>query len=753
MTHLKPWTPVSIRSLSAKFSTVQGLLLLTLVCAISLGYLAIGMASGVRLLAALALATCIAASVLVLAVQTRRLHRDAPSRTREATDRALRAESALRQLREALDELPCGLEIYDSDDRLLLFNKRLVELYPWIGFDKKAGNTFESILREALSQGRVSTAVGHEEDWLAQRLATRGTRDEPILQSLKSGHWINTYERRTLSNYVVGVRLEVTDLVQKTRELEASEARLQTIIGSAAAAIVSMDERGDVVQLNAATLQLFGYAESEVIGQPLSKLVPGFGAAAHGDGAGTERPIRPVRDVQASGLSKAGQPLHVQVSISEIDSAQDRQFVAIITDLTQRQQAEDARLSASRLEAENSRIQEASRLKSQFLANMSHEIRTPLNAIVGLNYLMRRDGIAPEQSARLDKIDSASKHLLSIINDILDLAKIEAGRVELESANFHLSAVLDSVHSIIAESARAKGLAVETDGDAVPLWLRGDPTRLRQALLNLAGNAVKFTDTGSIRLCAKLLEATGDELLVKFSVEDTGVGLAADQIPRLFEVFEQGDPSTTRNFGGTGLGLAITRHMAQLMGGECDVDSAPGVGSTFWFTARLRRGHGTLPTSQAANVATAEVQLRQHYGGASILLVEDNDVNREVALAMLHGVGLDVSVAVDGGQALEMAKAGFYDLVLMDMQMPVMGGVEATRAMRALPGWETRPILAVTANAFEEDRLACEAAGMNDFIVKPMEVDALYTSILKWLQPGAGRAVLSGLAAASDRTG
>ncbi len=381
--------------------------------------------------------------------------------------------------------------------------------------------------------------------------------------------------------------------------------------------------------------------------------------------------------------------------------------------------------------------QGANRAKSAFLANMSHEIRTPLNAIVGLNYLMRRDGVSPEQAARLDKIDSASQHLLSIIDDVLDLSKIEAGRVQLESTNFHLSSILDNVHSIIAESAREKGLAVRVDGDAVPPWLRGDPTRLRQALLNFAGNAVKFTHTGSITLGARLLEDDASGLLVRFSVEDTGIGIASEHLPRLFQVFEQADPSITRKFGGTGLGLAITQRLAQLMGGECGVHSEPGAGSRFWFTARLQRGHGAVPVATLDAATNAEEQLRRGHRGARILLAEDNEVNREVALAMLHGVGMNVDIAADGREALNKVRTGRYDLVLMDMQMPEMGGLEATQAIRALPGWRDRPILALTANAFQEDRLACEAAGMNDFIAKPMDVGALYSALLRWLEAGA----------------
>jgi two-component system, sensor histidine kinase and response regulator len=557
---------------------------------------------------------------------------------------------------------------------------------------------------------------------------------------------------------LLGAFHDITERKLVEAALSDSEQRYRVLFDSNPQPMWVFDaETWAFLAVNVAAIRQYGYSRDEFLAMTIHDIRPPAEAARLRQHLAVAAASREGRGLWVH-RRKDGSLLQVEITSSGLDYGNRPSRLVLATDVTARElaEAEKIRLNAelerhrhhleelvvsrtAELAAARQQAEDATRAKSAFLANMSHEIRTPLNAIVGLNYLIRRDPVTPAQAARLEKIDAAGQHLLSIINDVLDLSKIEAGRVQIESTNFHLSAVLDSVQSIIAEAARAKGLRVEIDGNAVPIWLRGDPTRLRQALLNFASNAVKFTEHGSIALRAKLLRTEGDALVVRFAVEDTGIGIAPDQLPRLFQAFEQADASVTRKFGGTGLGLAISQRLAGLMGGECGVQSEPGVGSTFWFTVRLLRGHGVLPAPPLDARADAEMQLRQRHRGARILLVEDNEVNLEVALAMLHGVGMDVDTAMDGSEAVRLAAAGVYDLVLMDMQMPGMGGLEATRAIRGLSGWQERPILALTANAFDEDRQACAAAGMNDFIPKPMDIGRLHDALLHWLDSAASR--------------
>ena len=373
--------------------------------------------------------------------------------------------------------------------------------------------------------------------------------------------------------------------------------------------------------------------------------------------------------------------------------------------------------------------------KSAFLSNMSHEIRTPLNAITGMVYLLERSALTPQQISRLATIKGAGRHLLEILDAVLDLSRIEAGKFELDDAELDIRALVTDVAALLAERAREKQLRLDIDTAPLPHRLRGDVTRLRQALLNYASNAVKFTDSGTITLHARVASDLGDSVMVRFEVRDTGIGITPEQLPRLFSVFEQADNSITRRYGGTGLGLAITKKIAELMGGEVGVESTPGQGSTFWFTARLSRPESPERLTPAPS-DSSEAILAQRHAGRRILLVEDEPINREVTEHLLTDVRLVTDTAEDGLQAIARVTQLDYDLILMDMQMPRLDGLEATRRIRQLARGRQVPIIALTANAFADDRTRCLAAGMDDFITKPIDPDVLFETLLKWLQKG-----------------
>jgi PAS domain S-box-containing protein len=851
---------------------------LALVTAISFGFVAMRKAKQ-RLDAQVALET---AHLL-------RIQQDTNVKLKQVSDSLAASEE---QLSVTLYSIGDAVIATDTQSRVTLVNAAAEKMTGWSqaqALGRGVDEIFHIVNRETRKPSRIPVA-----DTLKHG-TVQGLANHTVLIA-RNGHECDISDScapiRDRDARVIGAVLVFRDVTTEyalQQSLQDSAALVQTILDTVKDSIVTLHAHsGKIETVNPAAEHLFGYEGPQMVGRGFWVLVPGFDhrhSAGHGHPAAPTpaHGANPAREVM--GQRRDGSGVSLELVVSHMVSKGERYLTCVMRDITARKRAEAEKAALDEVLAQSARALEqakisaekASQAKSDFLSSMSHEIRTPMNAITGMAHLALRTELTSRQSNYIHKIQGAGHHLLSIINDILDIAKIEAGKMTVEHIEFDLEKVLDTVSGLVAEKTTEKGLEFVIDVDPqVPARLLGDPQRLGQVLINLSNNAVKFTEHGEVAIAIRIQEETERDVLLYCTVQDTGIGMSVEQQGRLFQNFSQADNSVTRKFGGTGLGLSISKKMAELMGGQVGVESQPGVGSTFWFTARLGKcstqphkrilsadliGKRVLVVDDNANaclvlkglltamnlsveqassgqagldaviradaqgqpfdlvvldwqmpgmdgneaaqrlktlalthrprmimvtafgrdeviqgaqdagiedvlvkpvnasglfesvarllgpegaqspvlpegpIAGAAFEQLSTIAGARILLVEDNELNQEVALELLREAGLIVDLAENGQLALDQLAREDYDLVLMDMQMPVMDGVTATLEIRKQPTLSELPVVAMTANAMQADRDRCLAAGMNDHIAKPIEPEDLWKALLQWIAP------------------
>jgi PAS domain S-box-containing protein len=546
---------------------------------------------------------------------------------------------------------------------------------------------------------------------------------------------------------VVGAIHDVT--AEKAAQDELT--KLSIVASATDNLVVIADADGRIEWVNRAFIERTGYTLAELAGRTPGSMLqgPGTDPAAVARISAGMRERRSLRE-EILNYAKDGEPYWVLLQITPVLDADGRleRFISVQTESTdakrqlQRSREQQAALESrvlsrtSELAKAKEAAEAATRAKSAFIANMSHEIRTPLTAISGFTQLCLRTNLDAQQRQYVENTERATRNLMRIVNEILDFSKIEAGALALERKPFEIARVLAHVEAIAGNLARGKGLSFSTDIDPdTPRALMGDALRLEQVLVNLVANAIKFTKRGAVRVMVGVESLDAEAATLEVRIRDTGIGLSEEQIGRLFQAFSQADSSTTREFGGTGLGLAISKRLVEQMGGTIGVSSLPGVGSTFIFTARFalpgEAERAAAVRDEPARVAWSEVDLR----GAHFLVAEDNAINRQVMVELLETVGARVSVAANGREVLDLlARGERCDAVLMDVQMPEMDGIEATRRIRGDPALRETVVIAVTANASEEDTIACLAVGMDDVQTKPVDPGRLYAALSRWVQ-------------------
>jgi len=556
-----------------------------------------------------------------------------------------------------------------------------------------------------------------------------------------------------LSNYVlvqedITEHKKVEDELSKYREnleelINEKTASINAIVDTAVDAIISIDCQGAILMFNHAAEKMFDHKSNEVLGKNVTLLMSEPHKTKHDQYLHnyfeTKKAKMLGKSREVIGVRKSGDEFPILLSISKMEVGNEIRFTGILRDITAQKFA-DAELIHARYQAETARqeAEESSRVKAAFLANMSHEIRTPMNAIIGFSELSLLDAsISPDITKNLKTIYSSAKSLLGIINDILDVSKLDSGKFALENVGFHLLNMLGESVSTLQHTASEKDLLLTMKcHKEVPVRVNGDPTRLRQVLLNLVGNAIKFTPEGEVNIAVEMSEAPG---FLCFSIKDTGIGMSPEQVDKVFESFSQADESTTRRFGGTGLGTNICKQIVELMDGKITIDSEPGVGSTFSFTAYLPAYKG-----EESCLYEEEFHLEDEYVSPRlfrVLVAEDLEANATLLKLRLGDMGHTVHWVKNGREAVDAFESLPYDMVLMDVQMPEMDGLEATRGIRSIEEQSGGhiPILALTASVMHEDHKLCSAAGMDGVVAKPVDFSKLFHEMEKVVPKGVGK--------------